>query len=418
MIGWGIYVVAISAALGLAALALEKALDVYGRATRWAWTVAMLGTVTIPAALGLANRLAPEGAGTAGIAVRAPLVGAVVRRLPEAATRFDAGPALLAGWGAASLLALLVVVRSARILARERRGWRSVDVAGTRVLESDALGPAVVGVLRMRIAVPGWIHDLDEDLQALAIAHERSHRTAADPRLLWFGLALCVAVPWCAPLWWELRRLRLAIEVDCDRRVLAGGAAISRYGSLLLEVGRRSTGGAFALVGLFEPRSFLERRIRVMTKSPPRHRFALATGLALCAIPILGLAAALPVPTTPSESAGGIAIPASSATVVDTPPHFSNTPFTDPPTCLEGCSPEAVMAAFTALGMETPSCHAVVGLRISDSGEVTATDILKTGGARCDEGVRRWAAGTRWSPAERDGAKVEAWIAQPVRAGT
>jgi hypothetical protein len=39
------------------------------------------------------------------------------------------------------------------------------------------------------------------------------------------GVALLVAVlvPWNLPVWRQLRRLRLAMEVDCDARVLRGG---------------------------------------------------------------------------------------------------------------------------------------------------------------------------------------------------
>ena len=32
-----------------------------------------------------------------------------------------------------------------------------------------------------------------------------------------------VLMPWNLPLWWQWRRLRFAIEVDCDARVLASG---------------------------------------------------------------------------------------------------------------------------------------------------------------------------------------------------
>src|SRR2546425_8392911 len=38
----------------------------------------------------------------------------------------------------------------------------------------------------------------------------------------------------------QWRRLRLAVEMDCDARVLAQGRSAPAYGQLLLQVGRRS----------------------------------------------------------------------------------------------------------------------------------------------------------------------------------
>jgi len=68
---------------------------------------------------------------------------------------------------------------------------------------------------------------------------EQSHLVAGDPRLLTGALCLLVFMPWNLPLWWQLRRLRRAIEVDCDARVLNAGHDVNRYGETLLEVGQR-----------------------------------------------------------------------------------------------------------------------------------------------------------------------------------
>ena len=46
--------------------------------------------------------------------------------------------------------------------------------------------------------------------------------------------------PWNPALWLIVKRLRLAIEIDCDARVLAGRRSDVRdYGMLLLTVGSR-----------------------------------------------------------------------------------------------------------------------------------------------------------------------------------
>jgi hypothetical protein len=79
----------------------------------------------------------------------------------------------------------------------------------------------------------------------------------------WLGL---IAMPWNPALWWQLRRLRRAIEVDCDARVVASGADVSRYGSVLLEaVGRCHRGGLPAFAAFAERSADLEARIKALT---------------------------------------------------------------------------------------------------------------------------------------------------------
>ena len=89
-------------------------------------------------------------------------------------------------------------------------------------LVTDDVGPAVVGLLRPRIVVPRWVTMALPSHQAAVIAHEQSHLDARDPQLFTLALALLVFMPWNLPLWWQLRRLRYAIEIDCDARVLEG----------------------------------------------------------------------------------------------------------------------------------------------------------------------------------------------------
>jgi len=132
---------------------------------------------------------------------------------------------------------------------------------------------------------------------------------AGDPPLLAAAAVVAALLPWNAALWYQLRRLRLAVEVDCDRRVLRRHPDVARYGALLLEVGRRAPGPALPLAALTSPTS-LERRIRTMTTPRPRH--ALARGLALLGTSALAAAAALVVPqpavgTLQAQTAGASA---------------------------------------------------------------------------------------------------------------
>ncbi|MCU0624593.1 MAG: TonB-dependent receptor plug domain-containing protein, partial [Gemmatimonadaceae bacterium] len=83
--------------------------------------------------------------------------------------------------------------------------------------------------------------------------------------------------------WWMQARLRLAIEVDCDRRCLAGGTDTGTYGRLLIAAAGhtqsrlpwRAVAPAFAT-----RRSHLERRLLAMTPATrrPRRALALAAG--------------------------------------------------------------------------------------------------------------------------------------------
>ena len=81
-------------------------------------------------------------------------------------------------------------------------------------------------------------------------------------------------MPWNLPLWWQLRRLRYAIEVDCDARVLAGGLDPAHYGETLIAVGERQSAYVGAVAAMSESRSFLEERIRIMISKPVKWRRA------------------------------------------------------------------------------------------------------------------------------------------------
>jgi beta-lactamase regulating signal transducer with metallopeptidase domain len=106
----------------------------------------------------------------------------------------------------------------------------------TPVLLAPAIGPAVVGALRPTIVVPEWSLDLSDEQRALMLAHEREHVRARDPLVLHAAAMVALLMPWNVAAWWLNRRLRLAVELDCDARVLAGGRDARSYGALLLDV--------------------------------------------------------------------------------------------------------------------------------------------------------------------------------------
>ena len=177
-----------------------------------------------------------------------------------------------------------------------------------QVLLSGNTGPAVVGCFGARIVVPEWVLHLPAEQQRLIVTHEREHAQARDPLLLAAARVAVALAPWNLALWWQLRRLQLAVEVDCDRRVLAGPANVERYGALLLEVGLRSARPWLPAPAFSEPTSFLERRIRAMTASTPRNRGlqAAALLLVLAAAPVALVAA--PVVSHPALTSVGLSL--------------------------------------------------------------------------------------------------------------
>src|SRR6185369_3664488 len=98
--------------------------------------------------------------------------------------------------------------------------------------------------------------------------------------------------------WWQLNRLRLAVELDCDARVLRGGVPALEYGSVLLDVAGGTLPLYPTLAAMAEPRSFLERRIRAMTPVQPRYLILRAAALAGVAALALFGAAFTGAPTT------------------------------------------------------------------------------------------------------------------------
>jgi TonB-dependent SusC/RagA subfamily outer membrane receptor len=215
---------------------------------------------------------------------------------------------LFAAWGAGSLALIAWPARSHRTLRRRRRAWREavVDEVPPPVLVAPDVGPAVVGLAHARVVLPAWALDVDPQERALMLAHEREHVRALDPLLLAAATAAAALAPWSPALWWQLRRLRLAVEVDCDRRVLRRHPDVRAYGGLLLDVARRAhpehPASRLAAAALASPATSLERRIRIMT-SRPRRTALQAAALSTAAVALTIAACEAPRPTAPRPQA-------------------------------------------------------------------------------------------------------------------
>jgi TonB family protein len=135
------------------------------------------------------------------------------------------------------------------------------------------------------------------------LAHEDEHVRARDPWLLAGGTAALVLAPWNPALWWLLQRLRLAVEMDCDARVLARGHGVPDYGELLLQVGQHRAHRPLMAAALGEPRSFLERRILRLAARLPRWRWLGAGAAAAVGTVAIIAACEAPLPVAPDQGA-------------------------------------------------------------------------------------------------------------------
>jgi hypothetical protein len=89
-----------------------------------------------------------------------------------------------------------------------------------------------------------------------------------------------------------LRRLRQAVELDCDRRVLAAHPDTRAYAGLLLSVAGRSQASLLSAAGMATTVSALEQRFRSMTINPtPNRGYRFICALAV--VPLLLVATAM-----------------------------------------------------------------------------------------------------------------------------
>jgi TonB family protein len=293
---WLTYCLLVSVLLGAAAWVAEGALRAQGWAGRWPWAVALAGSIGLPLGAWLWPAASPELASTSVL----PMPGAyVMESIPVLMLEAGSGgpsleAILLGSWAGATVALLLYLAVSALRVRAEGRRWRRGEVDGVEVMVSEATGPAALGLFRGRVVLPEWALSLDARLRRLLVLHEAEHVRAKDPQLAVAGLVTCALMPWNVVLWWQLARLRLAIEMDCDARVLRRAGDRASYGSLLLEVGQRR---ARLAVGLAESRSMLERRIRMITRTTTGRRTLRALGLGALSALVLAVACETPPPT-------------------------------------------------------------------------------------------------------------------------
>jgi beta-lactamase regulating signal transducer with metallopeptidase domain len=301
----------VSALIVVAAVGADGVARVLRLPTRWAWAAALALSVGLSTAALVVRPTvsAPVDQSLFGgiqtSASRAPTGWlARTRATVTAATRwFDASTyarfqrtdlsrvprtAVFAAWGATSVvLAILFACVHAR-LRSVRRQWPREEVMGVRVRLAPQIGPAAIGLARPEIVIPRWLVSRPGSEQRMAIEHEAQHLRARDPQLLAIACLAAIVFPWNLAVWYMLSRLRLAIEVDCDARVLRAGTAAAEYGSLLLTVAEYASPIRPSVLALADDASHLHSRIVAMD-----HRVTRSTRARAAAMGLLGAVALL-----------------------------------------------------------------------------------------------------------------------------
>jgi beta-lactamase regulating signal transducer with metallopeptidase domain len=302
MLSWMLYSIVVSLLMGLAALALERSAQIRQRPARWLWATCMVASLAIPFIPSKATVQIPETThadrATSSEILTPPQTTAIeLSRFTLPIIGTDQTPLsdevstlLDWTWRMSSIVLALVILASGAHLSWRRRRWDRGHMAGTAVYISEDSGPAVVGFFRPHIVVPRWLTKLSPDEQELVVAHERSHLGTYDTQLLTIAVCLLACMPWNPMLWWQLRRLRLAIELDCDARVLSLGYPVARYSETLIAVGERQSASYAVTMARYGSKSFLEQRIHNMLRKKTRHArvwalalVCLGVGLAVCA---------------------------------------------------------------------------------------------------------------------------------------
>lgn len=316
MLGWMCYVIVVSLLLGLAAWAFERSARLRKQPTRWVWVTSIVASLLIPLVVSSVSVQLPQMPGTAPATTptTAVLRDITLREFsPSSWVAANTGPiatspsldtVLKAGWLVMSLGLLLVVAVSAWHLQRQGRRWTRGSMAGVPVDISDNTGPAIVGLRHPRIVVPRWLTTASVQQQELVIAHEQAHLDGRDAQVLMVALAILICIPWNIPLWFQFRRLRFAIEIDCDARVLRRGYDVGRYGETLIAVGERQSGNIAVVAAMSESKSFLEQRIGNMLRQKTKWTWTSAAALACLGLSLVaGAAQVSPPDNTPTAPA-------------------------------------------------------------------------------------------------------------------
>ena len=320
--------------------------------------------------------------------------------------------------GVLFLFLVFLILRTHQLRVR----WRTGIVRGQPVLFSDEWGPAVVGFSRPQVVLPGWCKDLDDGALRFILDHELEHVRAGDLRLMILAGMVPVLFPWHIPIWWQLARLRTAVEGDCDGRVLGRNPGQTKpYVNLLLEVGERSTQSRPLAVMLSEPYETLRRRIKIMTMPLSKGSWLKGLLLAGAGIVFVVFACRAPGPTEvqdegPVASDQATAL-SDAAEVQESPSRPVFTPYTVRPSLRNLDEVKATLEREYPPLLEDAGIGgtANVWFFIDEEGKVQRVQIDQSSGHQAlDEAALRVADVLKFTPALNRDRPVPVWVSLPI----
>jgi hypothetical protein len=252
-----LYVNAFGFLLGTTGLLIERVLPAT-HPRRWMWCAIILGSIAIPGtyrfhhALQVTDVTGPQ---TTGLWTQVESYDWMIERAWLWAS------ALLFVWGVANIW------RVARILYGSSRKRAIVD--GVPVVVTESIGPATVGIVDSRVLLPKWALALPAIQRRYVVRHEEEHRKAHDADILLIASLSLLLMPWNLAMWWQLRRLSLAVEMDCDNRVVAALGNPSRYSELLLTIAEAGSRGPRLQPAFLGGAGSLEQRLRALVAREP-----------------------------------------------------------------------------------------------------------------------------------------------------
>lgn len=289
-----VYTILVSALLAVGAAAAHRLVRNSLPGTRFIWATAIGAGLLLLAATPARLRapvLEPAVPANVAVSPSGSLAELPMSVAARAALQLPAwtAPALTTLWIGSALIALLALAASYRRHRRRIAHAERGTLEGTAVRITESLGPAVVGVWRPDIVIPRWLLGRAPAERSMVVRHERSHVEVGDPALLLAGCVATALMPWNPVAWYMLARLRLAIELDCDRRVLRGGAPARDYGALLIDLTSAAPAARIGAPAFACRHSQLERRLLAMSDRPISHtRARLLAAAAVAALAVLG----------------------------------------------------------------------------------------------------------------------------------
>jgi beta-lactamase regulating signal transducer with metallopeptidase domain len=262
MIDWLLY----ATEIGICVAAAAWSADALGRIARYpvrfVWLSAAILSLAIPVGAPLLAPVSTEYVQPLDLAAFSFVQTSVLSVQQHVPTLSSTSVASL--WALATILVALCFVFAFFRLRRVSRRWPATDFHGYRVRLAPGTGPMVLGVIRPEIILPRWVLNRSVDEQRLIVAHEVEHLAAGDQVLLGVACTVAALMPWNPACWFIVSRIRLAIEIDCDARVLKRGVSPRSYGSLLIDVAECSSPYLLGTTGLAGRASHLRLRILAM----------------------------------------------------------------------------------------------------------------------------------------------------------